>query len=222
MKPNSRNSLAHPGRRHLRVTRAAHGGVRQSRWLRLAVCCLLSAGLIGCESLERKFSRKPKTYVRPSAIIGFQDYTRAMTPLDRYQKHYVIFDYWNSELIDAFEGRGVSAKRMKRASSESLQELHTLKGLLQDDLAEQLGRTIEERKRLNEQIQRGSYPPSQADLIRRALERQSRDLHRSFSWRKVEDRLNPGPGAPPAEATAEARPVPSDAKPADTTHEAAH
>lgn len=193
MKPNSSNSLEHPGR-------------SMQRCLRWLVCGLLSAGLIGCESVQRKFIRKPKAYVRPSPIVSFQDYTRAMTPLDRYRKHYVLFDYWNSELIDAFEGRGVSAKRMKRASSESLQELHTLKGLLQDDLAEHLGRMIEDRQHLNEQIQRGPYPPSQADLIRRALERQSRDLHRDFSWRKVEDRLNAGPAAPPAEPTTKALP----------------
>ena len=156
----------------------------------LATCFFLLMVLTGCESLERKFIRKPKTYVRPSPITNFEDYTHAMTPLDRYRKHYVLFDYWNSELIGAFEGQGMNAKRLKRASSDALQELRILQGCLQSDLADSLGRLIEERVRLDEQIQQGTYLASQAGIIRRALERQSRDLHREFSWRKVEDHLN--------------------------------
>src|SRR3989338_8735827 len=82
-----------------RTPQTAHRG-----WFRLcAVCCVLSAALTGCESLQRKLIRKPKNRPKPTPIVTFTDYTRTMTPLDRYRKHAVIFEYWNGELVKALE-----------------------------------------------------------------------------------------------------------------------
>jgi len=112
-----------------------------------------------------------------------------MTPLDRYRKHYALFDYWNAELLDALQPHTSNPKRARRASSEALQELKTLQGLLQEDKIVQAGRMIQERTQLDQQIQRGAYNPSQLDLMRRMLETQTRQMHRELFWRKVEDHL---------------------------------
>ncbi|MBI3087448.1 MAG: hypothetical protein HYY91_00955 [Candidatus Omnitrophica bacterium] len=182
MKPNSRRcsdaSISHPVRVIVLVAAALLAGV-------------------GCESLQKKFIRKRRDMPRPSPIIAFQDYTRAMTPLDRYRKHYMMFDYWNSELVDVLQARDVNPKRVKRASGESLQELKTMQGLLADDIAAQVAPLITEREQIDRRLQRGSSTPSQVGLTARQLEAQTREVHRSLFWRNVEDRLKDG-DAPPA------------------------
>lgn len=146
---------------------------------------------MGCESLQKKFIRKRKEGPRPTPIIAFQDYTRAMTPLDKYRKHYMMFDYWNSELMESLQDRDLNPKRVKRASGESLQDLKILQGLLADGVAARLNPLITERERLDRQLQSGSYTASQMSLTARQLEAQTREIHRSLFWRQVEDQLNP-------------------------------
>ena len=156
----------------------------------LTAHCLLLTVLVGCESLERKFTRKSKNPPpAPSPIIQFQDYTRSMTPLDRYRKHYMIFDYWNEELIDVLRSSSMNQKRLVRASAEALGELRTLQGLLREDKAASLAPLLAERDAIDQQVQRGSIDTLQATTTLRALESQSRQMHRDFFWRDVQDHL---------------------------------
>lgn len=166
---------------------------KRPRWIVLptAYCLLLTAGM-GCESLQRKFVRKPKHPAPlPSPIITFQDYTRAMTPLDRYRKHYLMFDYWNDELLEALTGNTPSLKRLKRASTEALGELETMRELVADDRAASLEPLIEERAKIDRQLQHGHLSWSQTTAVSRVLEAQTRQIQREFFWREVEDHLRP-------------------------------
>ena len=153
---------------------------------------LLLSGLTGCESLQKKLTRKPKQpQARPNPVIQFQDYSRAMTPLDRYRKHYMIFDYWNSELLDAIQSHPLNPKRYRRASSDALGELQALQGLLTEELAGRLAPLIEERTELDRRLQRVDASDSQVPFLQRDLEAQTRRFQREFFWRKVEDHLKP-------------------------------
>lgn len=160
---------------------------------------LLMAGA-GCESLQKKFIRKRKQETRPSPIITFEDYTRTMTSLDKYRKHYLLFNYWNGELISVLQERDANPKRARRASGESLQELGIMRGLLTDTAAARVTPLIEERERLDRQLQRGLSAPSELGLAVRQLERQTREVHRSLFWRDVEDQLKDDAKAPPIDA----------------------
>lgn len=159
---------------------------------------LLMSSLTGCESLQRKLTRKSKQpQARPNPIIQFQDYSRAMTPLDRYRKHYMIFDYWNSDLLESLQRPPLNPKRYRRASSDALGELQALQGLLTEELAERLAPLIEERTKLDSRLQRGGVSDSQVLLLQRDLEAQTRRFQREFFWRKMEDHLKPqAPAAP--------------------------
>ena len=181
MRPGLRNSSA------ARAHGTQHTAHRPWGLLLSAVCCLLSAG-IGCESFQKKFIRKRKAEPRSSPIIVFEDYTRAMTPLDRYRKHYVLFDYWNAQLLDELKP-SANPKRLRQASAESLNELQVLHGLLQDDMASTAVRFLDERARLDRELQSGIYTPSQLDLVRLQLDFQTREIHRKLFWRTVEDHL---------------------------------
>ncbi|MBI2093210.1 MAG: hypothetical protein HYT88_00590 [Candidatus Omnitrophica bacterium] len=154
-----------------------------------AVCCVL-VFTTGCESLQRKFTRKPKHPLpRPTPVIQFEDYTGAMTPLNRYRKHYLQFQYWNGELLQALGSSPFSLKRLRRASSEALTELTTLQDLLHEEQAQLLTPLIEERLAANRQIQSVAFGTAQAQTVSHLIETQSRQIYREFFWREMEDKL---------------------------------
>lgn len=172
MKHSSRNSSAN------KLVALAAGG-----------CLLLASG--GClpETWQRKFIRKSTHQERPSPITQFQDYTRAMTPLDRYRKHYAMFDYWNADLLAGLPDRYANAKAIRHASKEALTELQALRGLLQEDVVGKLDPLLDERGRLDRQLQQGNYTLSQLESIGRTLDKQTREIHRTLYWRDVQDSL---------------------------------
>ena len=162
---------------------------------------LLAAGWLavlavsGCESLQRKFARKAKQPARaPEPIFQFQDYSRAITPLDRYRKHYLMFQYWNSELADALGRPPLQGKRFRRASAESLAELEALKGLLAEDAATQLDPILEERRAIDRRLQNSAFMESQATAVVRQLDLQTRAIQHQFFWRDIEDHVRPDTG----------------------------
>ena len=159
----------------------------------MAVCCLLSAGVTGCESLQRKLTRKKKPQPPPTPVTVFQDYSAAMTPLDRYRKHYAIFDYWHSGLQSALEARTPNPKRVKLTSTEALGELETMKGLLNEAAAVRLEPLLKEQAEIHRIVSSPSFDAARSDLIKRRLEAQTRAIHREFFWRKVQDQLNSPP-----------------------------
>ena len=155
-----------------------------------AVCCLLLTVLTGCESLQRKFIRKSKVpQLPPTPVIQFQDYSQATTPLDRYRKHYLLFDYWNQELVDALMSSPLNSKRFIHASAESLTELRSLQQVLADESAGRLGSVIQDREVIDQQLQSGSFSAFQVNVLVRTLDTQTRHIRREFFWRSVQDHL---------------------------------
>ena len=126
-----------------------------------------------------------------------------MTPADRYRKHYLMFDYWNGELMDGLRAKPLNAKRIKLASSEALNEMTTLRSLMAEDSEGQFAPLVERRTRINQEVQAGRVSELTANAFWHELETQSRTLHRDLFWRKVQDRLKPAqaPAAPAPSST---------------------
>ncbi len=158
-------------------------------WRPLLWSAVLIVGVSGCESLQRKLTRRSKQpKPPPTPIVNFQDYSQATTPVDRYRKHYLIFDYWNEDLLQALDRQPVNPKRVQRASSESLVELDAMKSLMNDDAVQRMAPLVEARAALNQRLQ-GSLNEAQASSLRRSVEQQGRQIHREFFWRDVQDQL---------------------------------
>ena len=176
--------------------------------------------MVGCESLQRKFTRKPKHPTPPpSPVVKFLDYTRAMTPMDRYRKHYLIFEYWNGELLTALQDKPMNSKRIKHASQESLAELQVLQGLVTDEAAARMAPIIQGRAKVHRRLQGGAVQTVHAIMVMRDVDAQTRQLHREFYWRRMEDQFKPDerfvpldPVPPVPEDTVSA--VPEDSVPA--------
>ena len=115
MQRDSRNSSGSDG------ASAARGRRHQALAIGALVACLAASGC--SEEWQRKFIRKPKARSRFSPIVTFEDYTKTITPLDRYRKHYALFQYWNAELLDALGSTTSNPKRVKKTSAEALEEL---------------------------------------------------------------------------------------------------
>lgn len=112
-----------------------------------------------------------------------------MTPLDRYRKHYAIFDYWHSGLQDALETKTLNSKRLKLTSAEALGELEAMKGLLTDEAAARLDPLLKEQTEIHRVVSGSGFDAVRSDFIKRRLESQTRAIHRDFFWRKVQDQL---------------------------------
>ncbi len=153
---------------------------------------LLAMSVSGCESLQRKLTRRSKRpKPAPTPIINFQDYSKALTPLDRYRKHYLIFDYWHEDLLEALGRQPLNPKRVRIASTESLAELGALQQLLGEEAAATLAALLEERAGLDRQLQAGLLNGTQASSLQRRFEQQGRRINREFFWRDIEDQLKP-------------------------------
>lgn len=161
-----------------------------STWL-VACCLLLVAALTGCESLQRKLTRKKKTQPPPAPVTVFQDYSAAMTPLARYQKHYAIFDYWNAGLLAALEARPLNPKRVTLASTEALGELETMNTLLTEAAAARLDPLVKEQTKIHREVLSPGLDAYRSATVARRLEAHTRSIHRDFFWRKIQDELKP-------------------------------
>src|SRR3989338_7207611 len=200
MKPNSRNLLDSKMQFGMRNWEFGMENTPNSEfrtpncarfaWV-VACCLLLVAALSGCESLQRKLTRKKKTQPPPAPVTVFQDYSAAMTPLERYQKHYAIFDYWNAGLLVALEARPLNPKRVTLASTEALGELETMRTLLTEAAAARLDPLVKEQTKIHHEAVSPGLDDYGAATVARRLEAQTRSIHRDFFWRKVQDELKP-------------------------------
>lgn len=184
MKQDSRHSFP--------VRKQQAAGSRQESIALLTAYCILLTGLTGCsEALQKKFIRKKKTpQERPSPVVTFRNYMEGITPLERYRKHYAMFAYWNDQLITELQQpRDMNPKRVRHASQEALQELRALGALLREDAATELQPFLEHRTHVNRQLHGGVTTGNQLASVVRDLEAQTRQLHRRFDWRRVQDRL---------------------------------
>ena len=165
--------------------------------LLLAIALLAGAG---CESMQQKFTRrKTKVEEAPAPVITFEDYSRTQTPLDLYRKHYLMFEYWNSELQDALESSPVNPKRVRLASEESYLELQSLQRLLTEEAGAPLAAVLEERRGLNAQLNNQSLSRPAAQLLKKPIDAHARLINGQFFWRTMKDRLKP-PAVPAQDA----------------------
>lgn len=164
-----------------------------TRLFSASLAVAVAAGISGCsESWQKKFVRKrPASVERPSPVVRFQDYAGAMTPLERYRKHFLMFEYWNLQLLDELAEPTANPRRFRRASEQSLEELRQLHALLAEAKAQAVEPIVAARGRLDQQIQAGPYHPANLSSIRMSLDAQTRQIDREMDWRHVDQELKP-------------------------------
>ena len=78
----------------------------------VTVCVALS--LVGCDAVQKKFTRKKKAQPKKPKIYQLDRYEKKPTP-ELYNKHYVYWETWSSELISEL---GQNQKKSLRCIEE--------------------------------------------------------------------------------------------------------
>ena len=114
------------------------------RWVGVGMVLVLVAGTTGCETMKRKFIRKPKVVKAPEPIFALeQTYRPEFPPEVRYGAH---FAYWKAAHDDLLSGLETATRmRRERAARQAIKELKGMQALLEGPTADGLGQVYHTR-----------------------------------------------------------------------------
>ncbi|MCX5707486.1 MAG: hypothetical protein NTY14_00660 [Candidatus Omnitrophica bacterium] len=158
----------------------------------LQFCCALALvfQLAGCESLGRKFVRKPnpESLKKEEVVFAPQEYKdEGVTNADLYRQYFLYWKTWQDELIDSLESSG-NRKRQIDSLNEGLKNLDNIKPLVKPEAAARLEAYIKDLQELREAIIKDDYANRVADN-RRQAERIKRAILDDFSFGKIKDSI---------------------------------
>jgi hypothetical protein len=166
------------------------------RFFRIKKIVLLVCGLAlifelsGCESLGRKFVRKPKAEDKKPEEVVFapQEYKgEGVSNQDLYKQYFLYWRTWQDELIDSLEPGG-NRKRQVDCLNQGLKNLENITLLVNPEAAAKLDAYINSLKILREALVKDIYGANFAANRRRA-ERLRRDILKDFSFKKIKDSI---------------------------------
>ena len=141
--------------------------------------------LAGCDSLQRKFTRKKKEAVKMPRIYQEKKYIKKPSP-ELYKKHYSYWTSWQSELIQVL---GNNHKKDMRCIDEAVSNLRDMQSILVPKKAEELQPHIDKLARVRETIFNEELTQANRDYVLRTLEREDRYIKREFHYNKVKKYL---------------------------------
>ncbi len=171
--------------------------MNRGRWVSAGLVVVLLAGTTGCETVKRKFTRKPKTTQGPEPIFTLDEEYRPEFPPDvRYQAH---FAYWKAAHDDLLEGLGQATRlRRERATRQAIKELRAMQALLQGPPADGLGRFIAEMERLAQRLDDPVLDAPRLSVMRSSIESLYRRIDSGYDFHRVKAHLKSEAPAPPA------------------------
>jgi polyhydroxyalkanoate synthesis regulator phasin len=153
----------------------------------LALVMLISAQITGCDSIQRKFTRKTKRKtISPKFYHEAGGETRPN--LELYMTHYTYWKTWHEDLV---KDGGRNAKRDKMAISEVLGNLHDMKKSLTDEKARELQVHIDETKALTDRVAAGAVTTASLENLKRKLDNVRARIVRKFYYKKVAEYILP-------------------------------
>ncbi len=146
--------------------------------------------LIGCDAFVRKFTRKKKKSAGPQEemVISPVEYPAPfLSKEQQYRKYFLYWQSWQDELIDALL-YPTSRKRMIDCADQSIENLKSMQGMLNDKTKARLGSYIDQMKGLKGKIESNIYNQD-ISYVRFSVERIRRDVFRDFPYHKIKDKL---------------------------------
>ena len=163
---------------------------RVNRLTRFCCVLVLAFQLVGCESLGRKFVRKPnpESLKKEEVVFSPQEYKgEGVAKEDLYRQYFLYWRTWQDELIDSLERNG-NRKRQIDSIDEGLKNLDNIKILLKPEAAGRLEVCIKSLRELRVAVVKDDYADRVSDN-RRQAERIRRDILRDFSFSKIKDSI---------------------------------
>ncbi|MFH0771297.1 MAG: hypothetical protein V1933_01605 [Candidatus Omnitrophota bacterium] len=154
------------------------------RCLSLAVVCSLVFAGSGCETLKRKFIRKPKNSKKTSPVLVPQDYKGIYPNSVLYSNHFIYWRVSTEDLIDCLT-HGLSNKRQIEDVNVAIQNLEIMRSLLNSPKKEQLSSYIKFFEDTGKKLKEGQPNDIRSCRIKSDLESRRRVIMREFSSKEV-------------------------------------
>ncbi|MBP7056750.1 MAG: hypothetical protein KBB52_07845 [Candidatus Omnitrophica bacterium] len=148
------------------------------------VCCVVF-GMVGCDAVQRKFTRKKKAAPKKPRIYQVQKYEKKPTP-ELYNKHFVYWQTWSGELIEVL---GQNKKKDVRCIDEMVGNLKDMQNILVKEKGDELQPHIDTAVDIKNTISRGDMSFSVRNSVHSTLEREDRAIKREFITSKVKNQL---------------------------------
>ena len=157
---------------------------------RFVVAGMLLLELAGCASVQKKFTRKPKTPSHIPAAIYLQEgpYQKKFSNEYYYKTHFTMWKSWHGELINEL---GDNQKKVSRCAQEALGHLTEMNRYLNAQKQAELAPSLDELSQIGQRIERGVISDAEVGSLRVDLERISRQIGNNFYFDKVQTSLTP-------------------------------
>ncbi len=143
-------------------------------------------GSAGCETVARKFVRKPKTEAKNTETVIFapEEYkAEEGSNLELYRQYFLYWSTWHDELINSLEKSG-NRKKQADSLNEAFKNLGNIKELITSDKAEKLDSLINQLQLLRAAMNKDIYSQNVANNRSRA-EWIKREITRNFAFKKI-------------------------------------
>ena len=151
----------------------------------MLVIAFAAVSMTGCDSVQRKFTRKKKAAAKVPRIYQVKKYEKKPTP-ELYKKHYSYWQAWNGELLQVL---GDNHKKDKRCIDEIITNLKDMQNILVADKGKELDPHIARLEDVRDIIYRESLTQANKFSIMGTLEREDRYVKREFHYDKVKSFL---------------------------------
>lgn len=171
------------------------------KFLALVLLAAAALPLAGCETVQRKFTRKPKAPTHVASQIYFDEgeYVKKYSNAYYYKTHYTLWRTWHDEVLGNLTGND---KKVSRAASESLGHLKQMQNYMKPAKSAEFQVIVNDMEEVIRKLER-STGDSQVGPLRTELERIRRAVGNDFYYDKVKgdllsDKVDLGEGSAPA------------------------
>ena len=141
----------------------------------------VSLSLIGCDALQKKFTRKKKEVKPIPRLYQIKKYDIKPSAA-LYSKHFAYWQSWMSELLQEL---GQNRKKDARCADEALNQVRGMQNILVKEKADQLEKQISGIEEARDIIVRGELSQFNKSQVLMTLERSDRTIKRDFSIKMI-------------------------------------
>ena len=160
------------------------------RGIGVFVGVLVCAQLLGCATVQKKFTRKKKEPAHTAAVIYTEEgpYQKKYSNGYYYKIHFTQWKSWHSDLIDDLGGNG---KKLERDADEAVNHLEAMSKYLDSLKQQELKPQLDALKAIVQKLESGHYTNPADNGMRAELETIRRIIANNFYYSRIQNDLVP-------------------------------
>ena len=160
------------------------------RKMAMVLTIFLLLGLVGCETLPKKFIRKKKEPAHKPAVVFLDDAAsqKQFSNEYYYKTHYTLWKTWHDDMLDNLAG---NSKKLQRSAEEAYSNLEQMSRYLAPEKQAELNVFVAELDGYRKKFDRESLSKSSANALRSDIEKVKRLVANDFYYDKVKDQILP-------------------------------